>query len=180
MKKLLLRFLGMALLLAALQSCSWFDEARGVAEVVSVHTAEDDAYRYCYADVKITNVGKCDIYTSNISVQAASNKGMYFKSAELATTIRPGNSIFITLEFTIPLTKEERQTVTTTTSTSSTDSNGNSNTNGTSSSSSTSSNSHSTTTSTSTSTTTLGSGNIDPEREVWNTDTVQIVGNFFD
>lgn len=115
-----IHFLLLMLFLCSLQGCSWFESPQGEAEIVSVHTAEDDGYRYCYAEVRISNVGNCDIYTSNISVQATSNKNTYFKSAELATTIAKGKSIYITIDFLIPLEKEDKQTITTTTTTSST------------------------------------------------------------
>lgn len=105
------------LFLVSLQGCKWFEDPQGEVEVVSVHTAEDDVYRYCFVEVKISNIGKCDIYTSNISIQISSNKNTYYKSAELATTIAPGKCIFITIDFTIPLEKEDMQTVTTTTTT---------------------------------------------------------------
>lgn len=185
-------------------ACTWFESPEGEAEVVSVHTAEDDVYRYCFAEVKITNTGKCDIYTSNISVQASSNKSTYYKSASLATTIEPKRSIYITMDFTIPLEKEEKQTVTTTSSSSTTGTSGttnstnssetttSSNTSGSSTSSSSSgnssssgssdstSNSTSTTTTTSTSTTTTTSVSNNVDKETWRTGSVRIVENFFD
>lgn len=152
------------------QGCNWFESPKGEVEIVSVYSAEDELYRYCFAEVKITNTGNCDIYTSNLSAKACSNKNTYYKSASLSTVIAPGKTLYITIDFSIPLTKEEKETVSTTSTTST----GTTNTSG----SQTSSTSSSTTNSTST-TKTTNANNV-TNKEIWKTETVKIIDVFFD
>ena len=116
-----------------LQGCTWSEPPQGEVNVVSVYTAEDDAYCYCFAEVQICNTGSCSIYTSTVSVQASTDKNTYYKSAALATTITPGKSIFITVDFSFPLEKSTGTTSTTTstsTTTASSDTSGLSGTSG--------------------------------------------------
>ncbi len=86
-------------------SCSFFSYPEATTELVSTYTEESKPYYYLYIVIKITNSSNKNIYNSTISIKADSTKRSYYKTTSSNITIKPENSIFITLE--LSFTKDE-------------------------------------------------------------------------
>lgn len=83
----------------SITSCSFFSYPEATSEVISSYTKESDSYHYIYATIKITNISDKNIYNSIICLKADSTKRSYYKTTSLNITIKPGNSIYLTFDF---------------------------------------------------------------------------------
>lgn len=94
-------------ILSFLWGCKFFETPEGKAELLSIYTT-DEQYkhentnyyiRYLNATLKITNTGSIDMYNSTISLSCETNEREYFKTVSFDITIKPGNCIYIPIEF---------------------------------------------------------------------------------
>lgn len=89
-----------------LAGCNLFSSPNGETEIISKYSKDIDNYHTLIVNIKISNISNKNIYSSTISLQADSTKRSYYKTQTNNITIKPGNSIYITLEFVFEDEKE--------------------------------------------------------------------------